>query len=305
VSGLDAGIRDHASHLPQPIRSRLAAAIDPAATDRWLRDILMAYLRMFERIFERQVPRDDAERTLADDLLSIAGGASSDASEIDVLASEEVLAHGFADRDLVFLGGRTPPYLGPYIWARTEDRQFEVALPRGAPQPVTVHFMHAFLLRGWLHWRSRGEQGAGGWYQQDNPPWPDGLYCVADRYPEPLETNRTFQVSLLGHEAQHVADHHAHPGLESRDLEYRAKLVELIGYDSASERLEFFLDDAADDPDQPHPWAAHRIARDLEAQLGLEAPDRAALLAVPYDEVKGVALRLLDEDTARRAGASA
>ena len=118
--------------------------------------------------------------------------------------------------------------------------------------------------------------------------------------PEPLETNRSFQVSLLGHEAQHVADHHAFPGMESRDLEYRAKLVELIGYDSAADRLEFFLDDGADDPDQPHPWAAHRIVRDLEEGLGLEARDQEALVSLPYEEIRRVAIALLDEDTARR-----
>ena len=142
-----------------------------------------------------------------------------------------------------------------------------------------MHLMHDFLIRGWLHWRTLGEQGAGGWYQQDNPPWADGLYAVAERYPEPRETNPAFTVSLLGHEAQHVADHHAFPGLGSGELEYRAKLVELIGFTSAEERLAFFLTDAADDPTQPHPWAAHRIITDLGERLPIAPADHDAWLA--------------------------
>ena len=163
-----------------------------------------------------------------------------------------------------------------------------------------MHLMHDFLIRGWLHWRTLGEQGAGGWYQQDNPPWADGLYAVAERYPEPREANPAFTVSLLGHEAQHVADHHAFPGLGSADLEYRAKLVELIGFTSAEERLAFFLADAADDPLLPHPWAAHRIHADLAARLPTAPADRNAWLAVPYEEIRRLALELLDADTARR-----
>ena len=300
MKDLDAAVRRHVEKMPEPIRGRLASAIDPAAADALQRDVLLAYLRMLVRIFDRDELREDAERTLAEDLNGITGCPATDDVDADITAAERHLSDEFAARGLSFLGGRTPPYLGPYIWARTESRRFEVALPRGPLQEVTVHFMHDFLIRGWLHWKTLGAQGAGGWYQQGNPPWPNGLYCVAERYPEPLETNRSFQVSLLGHEAQHVADHHAFPGMESRDLEYRAKLVELIGYDSAADRLEFFLDDAADDLDQPHPWAANRIVRDLEEHLGLEARDPEALVSLPYEEIRRVAIALLDEDTARR-----
>jgi len=300
MSDLDDAALDHAERLPEPTRRLLISAIDPAATDAWQRDVLLAYLRMFVRIFDRDVPSGDAERELAADLSMILGRESSGDVDADITAAEEEIRAAFEGRGYAFLGGRTPPYLGPYIWSRTEDRRFEAALPRGEPQEVTVHFMHDFLLRGWLHWRSLGEHGAGGWYQQDTPPWPDGLYCVAEKYPEPLETNRSFQVSLLGHEAQHVADHLAYPGhLDSGALEYRAKLVELIGYESADERLRFFTDDAADDPEQPHPWAAHRIIRDLAGRLAVDVDDRDALLAVPYPDVRRVALELLDEDTAR------
>jgi hypothetical protein len=164
-----------------------------------------------------------------------------------------------------------------------------------------VHFMQDFVLRGWLHWKTGGAQGAGGWYQQDDPSWPDGLYCVADRYPEPLDENRTFQVSLLGHEAQHVADHRAHPGLSSVELEYRAKLVELIAYDRVEERLSAFLADARNDPAEPHPYAAHLITERLAGRLFDTHAADADWESIPYPDIAAAAQALLDEDTDRLA----
>ena len=76
--------------------------------------------------------------------------------------------------------------------------------------------------------------------------------------------------------------------------------MELIGFTSADERLAFFIDDAADDPAQPHPWAAHRILADLAVRLRTVPGDRDAWLAMPYEEIRRVSLELLDADTARR-----
>jgi len=295
---LDAAVHAHAAAVPEGARRLLEPLISADATDGWLRDALMSYLRYFVRVFEDDVPREAAESTLAAELCAVTGRASTGDDDADVTASEAELATGFADRGYRFVGGRTPPYLGAYIWTRTDDRLFSVTLPKGIEQEVTVHFMHDFLIRGWLHWRTFGEQGAGGWYKQDEPDWPDGLYAVADRYPDP-DTNRAFQVSLLGHEAQHVADHRAHPGLSSAELEYRAKLVELIGFDRVDDRLRFFLADAADDPEQPHPYAAHLIVNRLAVRILDRSPDAVDWDAVPYPEIQGHAESLLDEDTAR------
>ncbi len=298
---LGAHIARRLASLPEPTRGMLGSAIAPDAPDSWIRDVLLGYLRYFTRLFELDEPADGAESALADALTDLAGVPRSEEAEPDIDAAEVVLRGGFTERGYQFLGGRTPPHFGAYIWRRTEDREFAVTLPRGEPQQVTVHFMHDFVLRGWLHWKTGGAQGAGGWYQEDDPTWADGLYCVADRYPEPLDQNRTFQVSLLGHEAQHVADHRAYPGLSSGELEYRAKLVELIGYESVEERLTAFLEDARDDPAEPHPYAAHLITERLASRL-FDAPAAdAAWEAVSYPEIAAAAQALLDEDTDRLA----
>lgn len=292
-------VHAHLAAMPDATQRLLEPHIRADARDAWLKSALMAYLRYFVRVFEREEPREEAESVMARELTSITQRDLTGDDDADITAAEAELAKGFADRGYRFLGGRTPPYLGAYIWSRTEDRRFSVTLPRGAPEEVTVHFCHDFLIRGWLHWQTFGAQGAGGWYQQDNPDWPDGLYCVAERYPEPLEENSSFQVSLLGHEAQHVADHRAFPGLSSAELEYRAKLVELIGFETVDDRLRFFLADAADDPERPHPYAAHQIVGRLTERIFDGAVDAADWDVIPYAEIRRHAASLLDEDTAR------
>ena len=296
---LDLAARAHLERMPEPMRSLLEPHIAPLAPDAWLRDALMAYLRYFARVFEREEPLESAESVLAADLAAVTGRPLTGVHDADIAAAEADLAIGFTERGYHFLGGRTPPYLGAYIWTRTEDRRFTVTLPRGDLEDVTVHFCHDFLIRGWLHWQTFGAQGAGGWYQQDNPDWPDGLYCVAERYAEPVEENPSFRVSLLGHEAQHVADHRAFPGLSSAELEYRAKLVELIGFEKVDDRLRFFLTDAADDPERPHPFAAHQIVGRLIERLFGRPAQESDWDSVAHADVRRHAEALLDEDTDR------
>jgi len=296
---LDDAVHAHLDRMPEPTRRLLTPHIAPGASDAWLRDALMAYLRYFVRIFERDEPVGAAESVLAAELGAVTDRTSTGDDDADMTAAEADLAIGFTERGYHFLGGRTPPYLGAYIWSRTEDRRFTVTLPRGDPEEVTVHFCHDFLIRGWLHWQTFGAQGAGGWYQQDSPDWPNGLYCVAERYAEPVEENPSFRVSLLGHEAQHVADHRAFPGLSSAELEYRAKLVELIGFEKVDDRLRFFLTDSADDPERPHPYAAHQIVGRLAHRLFGRPSQESDWDSVAYADVRLHAEALLDEDTAR------
>jgi hypothetical protein len=298
LDGLDREVLAHLARMPEAHRQLLDPLVRADAADGWLRNALLAYLRHFVRAFDRGEDRAGSEASLVDELCALAGVRRGGDVDEDLESAETELARGFVQRGYRFLGGRTPPHVGPYVWSHTVTRTFTVALPRDEPQHVDVHFMHDFVLRGWLYWQTFGEHGAGGWYKDGEPEWPDGLYCVADRYPEPFE-NRSFQVSLLGHEAQHVADHRAHPGLSSAELEYRAKLVELIGYESVEERLAFFLSDASDDPEQPHPYAAHQIVTRLSERLFGGHVDETAWDAIDYAEVRRHADALLDEDTVR------
>ena len=63
--------------------------------------------------------------------------------------------------------------------------------------------------------------------------------------------------------------------------------------------LRFFVADAADDPEQPHPFAAHLILKRLAERILDRSPDAVDWDALPYREVRAHAEALLDEDTAR------
>lgn len=297
----DQAIVDHLARMPEAHRRLLEPVIAPEAADAWLREALLVYLRHFVRVFDRDEPREPSESTLVDELAELAGTGRTGNDDEDLEIAEAALRREFAAHGYDHLGGRTPPHLGAYVWRRTESRSFTVTLPRADPQNVTVHLMDDFVLRGWLYWSTFGRQGAGGWFQDGEAGWADGLYCVRDRYGDPLEDDPAFRVSLLGHEAQHVADHRAFPDLTSTELEYRAKLVELIGYTSVDERLRGFLDDARDDASEPHPHAAHLIVTRLADRLAGRPPAEVEWASIDYELVARTSQELLDEDDDRLA----
>ncbi len=122
------------------------------------------------------------------------------------------------------LAGQTQGYHGPYIWEETTRADYEVELPLGT-ETLTLFWMDGFIMRSWLDWLTDGDAGAGGWAK------PEGIYCVRKAYEKVIDQPR-FQISFLKHESQHHADLRQWD-LSPSDLEYRAKLVELMYYEDA------------------------------------------------------------------------
>ncbi len=92
-------------------------------------------------------------------------------------------------------------------------------LPEGT-QDYAVKFLDGFIMKSWLDYISFGETGTGGWSNGDGL-----IHCVRAAWD--LESE-DFQVSLLKHEAQHAMDQVRYKDITNKELEYRAKLVELI-----------------------------------------------------------------------------
>ena len=189
--------------------------------DDFLRDIIRCYRKYYREALMREFDKDECKERLEDNLISVIRGNSipiDDNSEIDEI--ESIIKGEFEKRDYYYLGGVTPPLLGPYIWKTQTKKVYKVDVPSGT-QEVTVYFLKDFVERSWFYYATLGEKGTGGWAKED------ALYCIYDAFKELIDKPQ-FKISYLVHEAQHFADYQEFPELESNGLEYRAKLAEMI-----------------------------------------------------------------------------
>ncbi len=255
-----------------------------------LQEILLAYQQCFRETFYLRKDAGEAEKRLQNSLATLAGGKPG--ASIDEL-EEGPVSGMFQGRGFHFLGGRTSGYYGPYIWRTEELKRYAVELPEGVRE-YPVKFLDGFVFQGWMDYISFGIVRTGGWSNGD------GLICCV-RTAYDLESE-SFMVSLLKHEAQHAADLERYKGISSEDLEYRAKLVELI-YSRERELLSQFAGQASGaDKANGHARAAARIAAGFERLLGRK---RDAFPSLPRKEVQAAAGELFAEscrETAEKYG---
>lgn len=224
--------------------------------DPWIRKVILAYYEYFIAVLTKKLPAQSAEAQLLERLTELLPHQSEGFADLDQAESE--LEQQFQQKGYYFLGGVTAPYRGPYIWKNMEKKVYQVDLPHST-QEVTVYLMSDFLLHSWLHFATFGARATGGWAKED------GLYCVYERYKKGVE-GPDFQITFLKHEAQHLSDYQRFPNLTGKDLEYRAKLVELI-YDPSPKRLGKFMLDAKNDPTLPHPYASYLLLKNLSKKI--------------------------------------
>jgi hypothetical protein len=224
--------------------------------DLWIRSVLKAYYEYFIVSLTMKKNKDEAEMDLTRKLIDILPGQSG-TNDLDVL--ESMLKEEFQARGYYFLGGVTAPFRGPYIWRQEEKVEFDVSLPFGQ-QTVTVYFMTDFILQSWLHFATFGGMATGGWATTD------ALYCVKDSYAKVMNKPR-FLVSYLKHEAQHFKDYIDFPDIDSNDLEYRAKLIELIYQPKNVSLMHSFILHADHNKENPHPYACYLIVSHLSKMV--------------------------------------
>lgn len=170
-----------------------------------------------------------------------------------------------------------------------ELSHYEVELPEGT-QDYAVKFLDGFIMKSWLDYISFGETGTGGWSNGDGL-----IHCVRGAYDLQSEE---FQVSLLKHEAQHAIDQARYKGITNEDLEYRAKLVELI-YSRERRMLERFVGQAdTTRADNGHGLSAEHIVRGFEMFLKKE---RSRLAGLPVETAQSVAQSLFAESSEKMA----
>lgn len=219
--------------------------------DADLRQILVIYQQYYREVFYLNIEENQAAENMVRKFAVLFGLHNCpDLYE----AAEQRITAAFTAKGFHILCGKTSGYYGPYIWEITESQTFHVELPNGIQQ-YTVKFLDRFISKSWLDYISFGKIGTGGWTDGDGI-----INCVRASYDTRSEA---FQVSLLKHEAQHAMDLAKYKNISSADLEYRAKLVELI-YSSERNLLEQFINEAdTSRKSNGHTMASGRIAAEF------------------------------------------
>jgi len=207
---------------------------------------------------------------------------------------ENMIMKYLEERGYFALFGTTAPYPDLYLWKRQTIRKMPVELPYGMVN-IDVCVMKGVVTKGWLSYLSLGKTGTGGWVT------PTGTNYFAKSY---NTFSPSFKIGLLKHEAQHFYDKQHYPDIESADLEYRAKLVELIYYKNPEPMLYHLVlgmmgdEDGNDCKTNPHGHANRRIATELSMRLfGKELETNRSLWKGQGNKISVAARELLDENT--------
>jgi hypothetical protein len=240
--------------------------------------VLETYRHYWTEMLMRRVNVGQAEQALRDALGRQTGLDSPSLEEQTEAARLLVERQG-----LRALGGVTSPLHELMVWRKQAAHTTTVALPEESIN-VSVFLLDDFVSFGWLGYATCDHHHTGGWAT------PEGLMVVSPSWDLSSEE---YRVSLLAHEAQHFADYRRYPKLEGTDLEYRAKLVELILADATQPGLlEAFAAQARPDRSSPHAYASHWVITRLRERLST-----GNLVTVPRSQLRDAAHTLLRQHT--------
>lgn len=176
------------------------------------------------------------------------------------------------------------------VWKTMEPKTFEIDMIEHT-ENVEVYFMKDFLSLGWMEYSRLGERYPGGWATDQ------ALYCVTKGYDQSSEK---FKIIYLKHEGQHFYDYKRFPGLDSRDLEYRGKLIEMVFCDKGLyNRISYYLKNAKNDLRNAHPHANYRIIANMSQAIFNKAyeDDFEKWKTISKERLHEVARKLYDENT--------
>ncbi|MDD5920063.1 MAG: hypothetical protein PUC57_01895 [Oscillospiraceae bacterium] len=215
----------------------------------FLGQILLLYQVYYRDVFYCGLPAEEAADKLLTQLKALLD--MPDAEE-DQLAQR--LCAVFEQHGYHALFGKTQGYYGPYVWKDTVPTVYSVELPDGTAE-YTVNILRGFVFRSWMDYLTFGMFGTGGWASKDGT-----INCIEQAYD--FESDR-FRISLLKHEAQHTVDMKQFPDIKAPELEYRAKLVELIYFNDVG-LLQKFLSEADErKTNDSHAIASARLKKEF------------------------------------------
>lgn len=233
-----------------------------------LNDLLKVYHKYYRNVFYLKIDRNIATATMIQDFIELLhidkAVLEIENPNFDDDFEDKYVRPIFEKNGYSFLGGDTSGFYGPYIWQDSYLKTFDVELPF-SHEEYTIRINSGFISNSWLDFISQGVTGTGGWAGKDGI-----INCNAGKYDF---EGGIFQVSLLKHEAQHILDNKTYQDMETADLEYRAKLIELI-YSNDIEMLKGFARDARnDDETNGHQISQYKIKNEFEKELATRKID--------------------------------
>ena len=248
--------------------------------DDELNSILKIYQQYYRDVFFLNIDKKESTDKLKDRLTNFLRIKEENIELSDV---ENQIAKVFKYKGYYFMGGKTSGYYGPYVWKSIETKSYKVELPAGN-QEYRIDLLDGFITKSWIDYLSFGEISPGGWTNGDGI-----INCIKSSYDIDSES---LKVSLLKHEAQHVRDLSNFKEISSEDLEYRAKLVELI-YSKERNLLELFSNEAApSDKSNGHSLASGKIIEGFIQKLNLS---HAELTNLSMIQIQTTAKALFEE----------
>lgn len=207
---------------------------------------------------------------------------------IGYILSSYISSSGLHTRSKVDRVGRL---LDLPIWQNEKDSLVTINMPDESFE-VEVVFMLDFISYGWSSYATLNNRRSGGWAEENK------LFCVRELYDLNSED---FQVSFLAHEGRHLVDMKLYPKLKSPDLEYRAKLTELIlAKETLFSTVESFINDANQTSENSHPLANYYVIHHLSRKLFNEdfCSNISRWKKINVKKINNAADDLLNENTA-------
>jgi hypothetical protein len=148
-----------------------------------------------------------------------------------------------------------------FIWNKETIKDYEVTLPKDTINTKVI-FIEEFHLTGYDDYATCGKTQVGGWAIKESAT----LYCNNNNGSGYDIDSEKFRVSYLKHESLHFTDLNEYPNLSSADLEYRAKVIELMycTEETVYDRIvEFIIGANNTDRSHSHPYANYILIENL------------------------------------------
>lgn len=273
--------------LKEKYQNRFSEGVLEKSSDSVIQKVIAVFENYWKSVLTERIDSSKAIEVLYSGLNDIAQSIGKDFGSFSENSAKDLshyLKEKIEDEGYYSLWGRTAPHMEFMAWKKQTSKTYKVNIGENELVDVRVELLDDFISYGWLGYATFDELHTGGWATKEK------LFCVASKYDLNSES---FKISYLAHEGRHFADFQLFPKLIGTDLEYRAKLTELILTEKIfSQLLKNFIDESSDDRTSSHAYASYRLISDLR-----ERAKSQDLLSVQQGTIKQFAKELLQEHT--------